>query len=293
MSKRIRAISDNGGIVICAIDSTDILRDMETYHKSSAVVSAALGRLLTGACLMSSWLKSSDDSLTVRINGGGPIGTVLAVADGDGNVRGYAENNIVEIPYRADGKLDVGAAVGHNGTIAVIRDLGLKEPYIGQIELASGEIAEDITSYYAASEQTPTVCALGVLVNKDLSIQRGGGFLLQLLPGATEEEITKIENNIKNIPSITEMLEQGKTIYDIIQIMMEGFAPEILDEDEVNYLCKCSTHRSEEILMSLGKEELAKMQKESPTASLECHFCDKVYTILIQDILDELNAHTE
>ncbi len=177
-NNKVRVISENNTAVVVVLDSTEIVREMESIHRTSAVVSAALGRLLTGASIMASWLKHPDDSLTMRINGNGPIEGMVAVADGEGNVRGYANVPVVELPLRADGKLDVGAAVGKDGTLAVVKDLGMKEPYIGQMPLVSGEIAEDITAYYATSEQIPSVCALGVLVDRDLSILRAGGFLL-------------------------------------------------------------------------------------------------------------------
>ena len=189
MAKIIRAISDMGGVVITVIDSTDIVKRMEEIHQTSAVVSAALGRFLTVSQLMAANLKSVDDSITLRIKADGPIGLLTVGCDGRGNCKGYVENNIVELPLRADGKLDVGGAVGRDGFLYVVKDIGLKEPYVGSIPLESGEIAEDITAYYAYSEQIPTVCALGVLVNPDLTIKRAGGYLLQLLTGATDEEL--------------------------------------------------------------------------------------------------------
>ena len=187
-SNLLRGISENGGILFYGIDSTAVVRRMEQLHKTSAVTTAALGRLLTGVAMMGQMLKSDSDSVTVQIKGGGPAGRILAVSNGAGDVKGYVENSIVELPPRADGHLNVGAAVGKDGTLDVIRDLGMREPYIGQVPLVSGEIAEDITNYFAISEQTPTVCALGVLVNPDLTVQCAGGFIVQLMPGATEDE---------------------------------------------------------------------------------------------------------
>ncbi len=281
----VRAISENGGVVICALDSTEMVSQMERYHKTSATASAALGRLLTAASLMGVMMKSPDDSLTLRVNGGGPLGALLAVSDGDGNVRGYVDHPLVELPPRADGKLDVGGGVGKDGTLAVIRDLGLKEPYVGQVPLVSGEIAEDITSYYAASEQTPSVCALGVVVDKDLSIRAAGGFLLQLLPGATDAEITMLEENIAKIPSVTALLEGGGTIYDMVETTLAGFSPNILDESNVRYRCYCSRQRTQDILVGLGREELEKMRQENPEVTVECHFCDKKYTFELAQLL--------
>lgn len=289
MPNYVRAISKDGGIVVCALDSTAIVREMERVHKTSAVVTAALGRQLTATSLMGSWLKSDEDSITVRINGGGPIGTMLTVTDGQGNVRGYADRPVVEIPLRADGKLDVGSAVGKEGTITVSKDLGMGEPYSGQVALVSGEIAEDITAYYAASEQTPTVCALGVLVNPDLTVRTAGGFLLQLLPGATDAEITRVEQNIAKIPSVTELLEKGGTPYDMVNLALDGFGPDILEEKDVAYKCYCSLEKSERILISLGREELQRLRDENPVATVECHFCDKKYEIPLDKLLAEIS----
>lgn len=277
MAKLVRAISKNGGMVLSILDSTDIVSEMERIHHPSAVVSAALGRLLTGSLLMAATLKNEKDSITVRVKGGGPAGILLVVADGKGNVKGYAENPLVELPARADGKLDVGGAVGNDGLLTVIRDSGVKEPYIGQIPLISGEIAEDLTSYYATSEQIPTVCALGVLVERDLTIKRAGGYLLQLLPGATEKEITQLEQNVSKLSSMTEMLENGHTVYEIIDMVLEGFDPNVLDETEVQYHCDCSRDRVERAYMSLGQEELQKIAAEQETVELKCQFCNRAY----------------
>ena len=281
----IRGISENGGVVFYGIDSTAIVREMERLHNTSAVTTAALGRLLTGAAMMGAMLKSRSDSLTLQINGGGPAGRLLAVADGDGHVKGYVQNPVVELPPRADGHLDVGAAVGKDGTLDVIRDLGLREPYIGQVPLASGEIAEDLTNYFAISEQTPTVCALGVLVNADLSVQCAGGFILQLLPGATEAEIAHLEKNIAALPQVTAMLAEGKTPEDMMQLALAGFAPEVLDSDTVTYQCDCSEDRVRRMLRSLGRKEVERLREEDPHAEVDCQFCDKVYHIDLGELL--------
>ena len=288
MKNMIRGISENGGVIFCGVDSTNMIREMEQIHKTSAVTSAALGRLLTAASIMGIMLKNSKDSITLRVNGGGPAGVVLAVANGMGCVKGYVENPVVELPLRPDGKLNVGAAVGTDGTLSIVRDLGLKEPYVGQIHLVSGEIAEDITNYYAVSEQIPTVCALGVLVNPDLTISCAGGYLLQLLPGATEEEISMLEKNISNIPSVTSLLKDGKTMKDIMEIVMAGFDPQILDEYDVNYNCDCSVQRVERALISMGREELEKLEKEEPVVEVNCQFCDKKYHIDVKKLLKNL-----
>lgn len=286
MSNMIRALSENGGIVFCGVDSTNIVDQMERFQHPSAVVIAGLGRLLTAASLMGIMLKNSEDSITLRVEGDGPVGVLLAVGDGYGNVKGYASNPIVEIPTRADGHLDVGTAVGKSGTLSVIRDLGLKEPYIGQIALASGEIAEDIATYYAISEQIPTACALGVLVNPDLTVACAGGFFIQLLPGASEEEISTLEKNIACLPSMTELLSQGKTPEDVMQLAMKGFNPNILDSYDVAYKCTCNRERVCHMLRSLGKKELIKLKDEDPIAEIKCEFCCKNYRIDLNTLID-------
>ncbi len=284
----LRGISENGGAVVCVIDSTELVRKMEQYHKTSAVTSAALGRLLTAAAMMSTYLKNDTDTLTLRMKGDGPAGTVLAVANGKCEVKGYVENPIVEIEDRPDGKLNVGGAIGANGTLSVVRDLGLREPYVGQIPLVSGEVAEDITAYYATSEQTPTVCALGVLVEPDLSIRKAGGYLLQLLPGATEEEITQLEKNIAAMPSMTQMLEDGMSLEQIMEMVLHGFNPNVLDELNAEYHCDCSQERVERALISMGKAELENLAQEEPVAEVCCQFCDKVWKIELNRLVEQI-----
>ena len=268
----LRGISENGGIVFYGVDSTEIVREMERLHKTSAVTTAALGRLLTAASMM---------------------GIMLAVSDGTGNVKGYVENPVVELPPRADGHLNVGAAVGKDGTLDVIRDLGMREPYIGQVPLTSGEIAEDVTTYFAISEQIPTVCALGVLVDKDLSVRCAGGFIVQLLPGATEDEINHLEKNIKNMPSVTTMLEEGKTVRDMLELALEGFQPDILDSYHVTYRCDCSEERVENMIRSLGKKEVEKLRDEDPIAEVNCQFCNKNYKVDLNELLKKWPASDE
>lgn len=283
MSKITRAISENGGIIISVIDSTAMVSEAEKIHKTSAVVTAALGRLLSGASLMGSMLKGEKESVTLNVRGDGPIGAMTVVSDSFGNTRGYASNPIVELPLNEQGKLAVGTAVG-KGTLGVVKDFGTGEPYVGQIELVNGEIAQDITAYYAISEQIPTVCALGVLVNPDLSVKQAGGFLLQLLPGATEEEITQVENNINKMKSITQMMEEGLHNEDIINLALDTFHPNILDEFEVEYRCNCSKDRVEKALISLGSKELERLADEQEITEVDCHFCEKKYSYSSEEI---------
>lgn len=286
MSNLIRMMSDDGALCVIAVDSTDIVTEMRNIHATSKVCSAALGRLLTAASLMGSMLKGKDDSLTVKINGGGPCGTVLAVSDSNGNVRGCIGKSDVSLPLNGKGKLDVQAAVGTNGALTVIKDLGLKEPYIGQVPIVSGEIAEDITSYYATSEQTPTVCALGVLVNPDdESIICSGGFLIQLLPFAPDETIDMLENDIKSIKPVTTMLFEKMSPEEICHAVLPSFKLEKLDEAVVGYRCTCSRERVVKALVATGKDGLTEMA-EDETTEVVCNFCNKKYHLSKQEILN-------
>lgn len=266
------------------VDSTDIVSAAEQYHQTSAVVTAGLGRLLTAASLMGNMLKGKDHSITLRVNGDGPVGSLVAVSDSDGNVRGYASNPIVEIPLKPNGKLDVSGAVGSEGTLYVTKDIGLKEPYNGFVPLVSGEIAEDITQYYAVSEQIPTVCALGVLINPDLSVKVAGGFILQLLPGFTDEEVAMLEENIKNLPALTTMLNNGMSGEDIIKKALEGFNVEVLYEQNTEYKCNCSRDRAERVIVSLGANEIEKLMEQDDKIEIECHFCDKRYEFSSEEL---------
>ena len=291
MANLIRGLSENGGVVFCGVDSTELVRRAEQLHTTSATCSAALGRLLTGASLMGSMLKDDGDKVTLRVQGGGPAGVLIACTDGTGNVKGCIDNPLVELPPKADGHLDVGGAVGRSGVLTVIRDNRLqKEPTVGQVPLVSGEIAEDLTRYYATSEQIPTVCALGVLVDKDLSILCAGGYLLQLLPGATDAEIDTLEKNIAAMPSVTEMLRAGKTPKDMMELAMAGFAPQVLDERTVGYQCDCSEERTKGMLLSLGRRELVKMRDEDPHCEVVCHFCQSRYQYDLNDLIAEYDA---
>ncbi len=283
MGKLVRCISIDGTLTIMAADTTDMVSEAHLIHSTSAVTSAALGRLLTAASFMGAVLKGKDDSVTLRINGGGPAGSVIAVADSRGNARGYLANPSVELPLNKHGKLDVGGAVGKDGTLTVMKDLGLKEPYIGQVPIATGEIAEDITSYFAVSEQIPTVCALGVLVNKDSSINTAGGFIIQLLPTALDDTIDAVEKCIKNVEPVTTMLQNGLSPEEICRKVLPGFELEVLDTAEPVYICNCSLERTIKALISLGTDELNDMAQQAVT-EVCCHFCPKKYLFTGDDI---------
>ena len=286
MGKLIRCITSDGTVMAAALDSTDITAKAEKLHGTSAVVTAALGRLLTATAMMGDMLKGEKDSVTVRIDGGGPAGALIAAADSSGNVRGYAVNPIVEIPLKANGKLDVSGAVGKAGNIFVTKDLGLKEPYNGCVPLISGEIAEDITAYFAVSEQIPTVCALGVLVNPDLTVRKSGGYIIQLLPSAQGDEqiISRLEENIKNMKSVTELLDGGMDIEEIVRLALGGFEVEVLDTCTAEYKCNCSRERFKKALASIDEKELRAMAEEMPEVETHCQFCNSTYTFTKEEV---------
>lgn len=289
MGKLVRCLTTDGTVVALALDATDIAARAEQIHQTSAVVTAALGRLLTAASLMGFQLKGQDDSVTLRVDGGGPAGQIVAVSDSLGNVRGYATNPVVEIPLRPDGKLAVGGAVGKDGLLYVLRDTGGSEPYVGCTPLISGEIAEDITSYYATSEQIPTVCALGVLVNPDLSVRAAGGILLQLLPFCPEDVITRLEQNVAALEPMTTMLDKGMTPEEILQKALAGFSVDVLDTREPVYRCTCSRDRVLRAFAALPPEQLRALPDEQGMTEATCHFCDAVYRFTS----DELDALAE
>lgn len=286
MAKIVRTISKDASVVASAIDALDIVSEIERIHRTSAVVTAALGRLSIAASLIGNGLKGENDSVTIRMNGGGATGILIAVSDSRGNVKSYVGNPIVELPLNRYGKLDVSGAVGNDGTLSVVKDLGLKEPYVGQVPIVSGEIAEDIANYFAVSEQIPTVCGLGVLVNPDLTVKAAGGYLIQLLPFADESCIDILEANVNELPPVTSMLDSGMSAEDIAKSVLDGLEPEVMDSFEVNYKCDCSKERVERALVSLGREELVKMAEEQDSTEVCCHFCDKKYIFSKDEIID-------
>lgn len=283
MGRIVRAITADASVVCSAIDGKDIVSEIERIHKTSAVVTAALGRLAMGTSLLGFGLKGEKDSVTVRINGGGPCGSLIAVSDSFGNVRAYVQNPVVELPLNNFGKLDVKGAVGTDGYLSVIKDLGMGEPYCGQVPIVSGEIAEDITSYLATSEQVPSACALGVLVNPDLTVACAGGFIIEILPFAPEESVSVIEENIKKMASVTSLMKLGKTAEDIAMMALEGLDPNVLDDFEVGYRCTCSREKVQTALISTGREELEDMARD-PITTAQCHFCDKKYEFTSEEI---------
>lgn len=289
MSKLVRMISTDGTLTVMAADTTDIVSKMQKIHNTSKVCSAALGRALTAASLMGSSLKGRDDSITVRFNGNGKAGSVIAVSDSSGNVRGCLSEYRVDLLLNSKGKFDVAAAVGTDGFLTVIKDLGLKEPYIGQVPIVSGEIAEDITSYFAISEQIPTVCALGVLVDpKTEEIITSGGFIIQLLPTAFDDTISMVEKCIEDIEPITTLLVKGLSPEEICRKVLSLFELEILDEASPCYRCTCSKKRVEAALISTGEDALKEMAQDEKT-TVSCHFCNKIYEFSSKEILNLIN----
>lgn len=280
----LRCITKDAAVMALVMDSTAIVAEAERIHKSSAVVTAALGRLLTAASMMGILLKGEKDSVTLKLAGDGPAGTVLAVSDSHGFVRGYAAHAVVEIPLKSNGKLDVGGAVGSRGLLYVIRDTGAAEPYVGMTSLVSGEIAEDITQYYAVSEQVPTVCALGVLVNPDLTVKVAGGFLLQLLPFCPEDVIGRLEKTVSALRPMTALLEEGLTLEEIAERLLDGFEWEVMDSCEPSYRCTCSRERIENALSAMKTEDLLSLPDEAGMTEVTCHFCDKVYYFTRKDL---------
>ena len=273
----VRAISTDGMVQAAAICSRDLTERARQIHKTLPVATAALGRTLAAASMMGNALKSDGASLTLQFKGGGPLGTVLAVSDNEGNVRGYVTNPHVDIPLRKDGKLDVGTAVGHEGTLTVIKDLHMKEPYVGTIDLLGGEIAEDVAAYFVESEQIPTACGLGVLVDRDQSVKAAGGYLIQLLPGATEDTIVKVEGGIMAAGNVSAILDKDDDPEHMLRQVMSDFDLKILETCPVEYRCYCSRQRVERALISLGKDELRQILDEQGHCSMTCQFCDAVY----------------
>ena len=268
-----------------AIDSTDIVYKASIIHRTSPVASAALGRLLSATSMMGAMLKSKDASINLRVAGDGELGPVIAVADSFGNVKGYVSNPSCPSTHYDNGKLNVAEAVGKNGVLNVMRNLGSGEPYIGQIELSSGEIAEDIAAYYAQSEQIPTVCALGVLIDKDSSqVLLSGGLLIQLLPGADDNTITKLEENISKLESVTTMLAKGMSTLEMCKKALDGFEVEVLDEFEVKYVCGCSKEKIASLIESMPEEEIRDMIEKDHGAKAGCHFCNKTFEFSESDL---------
>lgn len=278
MDEIIRMIAKDAPVKASAITGRALVERAQEIHNTTPVATAALGRALMACSMMGDQLKGEGSSVTLRFKGDGPLGSITVVSDDEGNARGYAQNPLVILPPRADGKLDVGGALGHEGTLTVIRDLDMKEPYVGMSPLVSGEIAEDVTSYFAVSEQIPTACALGVLVDKDGSVLRAGGYLIQLLPGADDGVIDAVERGVRALGPVTAaLMEEGADGEMLLRRVLGCFELEELERHPVSYQCCCSRERVERALISLGPQELRAMIEEQGRAELTCQFCDAVY----------------
>jgi len=272
----VRAISKDGYVKAVAVSTRELTERARQIHRTLPVATAALGRTLAAASMMGNALKGEGASLTLQIKGDGPLGRILAVSDNEGNVRGTVDNPALDLPLRADGKLDVGSAVGMDGTLTVIRDLNMKEPYVGSVGLLGGEIAEDLAAYFVESEQIPTACGLGVLVDRDQSVLTAGGYLIQLLPGASEDIITMVEGGIYAAGPVTELLKEDSDPESLLRRVMSDFELEILEKSPIEYRCYCSRERMERALISLGPEQLQNLIDEQGSAELTCQFCDNV-----------------
>ena len=279
----IRATAAEGQIRAFAATTRELTEFARQAHNTSPVATAALGRLLTAGTMMGVMMKGADDILTIKIEGDGPIGGLTVTADSKGDVKGYAYNPEVMLPPNEKGKLDVGGALGI-GVLSVIKDIGLKEPYVGQTILVTSEIAEDLTYYFETSEQTPSSVALGVLMNKDNTVRQAGGFILQLLPGASEEVISTLENRLKEITSITSLLDAGNTPEMILEHILGDFGLEILGKIPTQFACNCSRERIEKALISIGKKELQEMIDEGKTIEMNCYFCNKHYPVTVEEL---------
>ena len=280
----VRAITADGMVKATAVTTRELTERARQIHKTLPVVTAALGRTLAAASMMGNTLKSDGASLSIQVRGGGPVGAIVAISDSEGNVRGYAEHPQVDLPLRSDGKLDVGAAVGCDGTLTVIKDLHMKEPYIGSVQLLGGEIAEDIAQYFVESEQIPTACALGVLVGRDQSVRCDGGYLIQLLPGAGEDIISKVEAGVYAAGAVTKLLTANDDPEAMLRTVLSDFELEVLETAPVAYHCTCSRDRVERALLSLGAEELQQLIDEQGQAELTCQFCDQVHRFSGEDL---------
>ena len=277
MDQIVRVIAKGAPVKAMAISARDTVERARAIHNCWPVASAALGRLLMAASMMGAAIKEEEGAVTLRIKGGGPLGSLTAVSDSRGNVRGYVQNPDVDVPRKAKGKLDVGAAVGADGELTVIRDLGLKEPYIGSVQLVGGEIAEDVAAYFVESEQVPTACALGVLIAPDQTVQAAGGYLIQLLPGADEAVVSAVERGVSKLGAVSARLDSGMEPLGLLREVLGEFELEVLETSPIAYRCYCTRARVSRALISLGTDELDSLIKEQGGAELTCQFCDKVY----------------
>ena len=287
----VRATAANSQIRAFAITSREMVETARQHHNTSPVATAALGRLLTGGAMMGVMMKGDKDILTIMMKGDGPINGVTVTADSHGNVKGYVGNPNVLIPANYAGKLDVGAAIGY-GTLTVIKDMGLKEPYSSQVPLGTSEVAEDLTYYFATSEQVPSSVGLGVLMEKDNTVKQAGGFIIQLMPFTDDEVINKLEENLKKVTSVTSLLEEGHTPESLLKLILDGFDVEIMETVPTQFYCNCSKERVEKALISVGKKEIKEMIDDGKEIELNCHFCNKNYIFTVDELKSILKRCT-
>ncbi len=280
----IRGIDETGNIRIFVATTSEMVEKARQTHNTSATATAAMGRTMTAAAMMGAMMKNERDRMTLTINGGGPLGKIVMVANNAGRIKGYVDNPSADAESKYPGKLDVGAIVGNDGYVSVNMDLGLREPYVGQSKLVSGEIAEDIAAYYALSEQQPSAVALGVLVEKDLSVKAAGGFIIQLLPGVEEEDIVKIEESLGQVPAISNLIGQGLSPEEIMEVVLKDFKMELIAREELDYTCDCSLERVKTALASLNSDEIRAMIDEDQGAEVVCHFCNTKYQLSKEDL---------
>ena len=292
MDKLVRGTAKDGMVRVIGAITTDIVDFGTKAHECTPVASAALGRMLTAGVLIGSTLKSEKEKVTLKMDGGGEAKGVTVVADSKGNVKGYIGNPYIDLPLNAKGKLDVSKAIGKNGMLYVIKDLGLKDPYVGQVPITSGEIAEDFTYYFTVSEQTPSAVALGVLVDKDLSIKAAGGFIIQMMPDADELLADILMYRLQEIPPVTQMIAEGKTIEDILQYIFDGMDLKLLQESKPGYKCDCSRDKIEKALISIGEKDLREIYNDNKDEEVVCNFCNKKYSFSHEDIGKMLNLLT-
>lgn len=285
----VRAMTRDGLVKITAVATTNLTRRAREIHHTTAVATAALGRVLAAASMIGDMQKVEQGSITLIIKGGGPLGTILATSDPEGNVRGYVENPQVALMEKYQGKLDVGAAVGAEGTLTLIRDLHMKDPYIGTVELLGGEIAEDVAGYFLESEQIPTACGLGVLLNRDQTVDVAGGYLLQLMPGGSDELIDALMENITKAGTVSAMMKQGMGPQEMIEALLPEGQAEILETKPISYKCYCSRERVASTIISLGEKEMQSIIDEGQDIHVDCQFCDTIYTFTPQEIQELLN----
>lgn len=279
----VRATASDAQIRAFAVTSRELLEEARAAHNTSPVVTAALGRLMTGALMMGGMLKGEKDILTLQIRGAGPVHGITVTADSAGHVKGFADNPQAMMPPNSAGKLDVGGVIGA-GVLHVMKDMGLKEPYASTVNLQTGEIGDDLNYYFAASEQIPSVVALGVLMNRDNTVRQAGGFIIQLMPFTSEEVISRLEEELTKITSVTELLEAGKTPEEILESVLGAFGLEITDRSPVSFRCDCSRERVEKVLLSLGEKELQELVDEGKEVELNCHFCNRGYTFSVEEV---------